>query len=104
MSGRGGGGEGPTEGRARCESLVFEATLQSVQSDAAKAIRTGDYLDVVAQQAAGPIVARHPKHGVVGSLISRVPDLLRCLQQGVRYRAEVLSIDIPAIIVRVAPR
>jgi hypothetical protein len=30
---------------------------------------------------------------LVGALIQRVPELLRCLQQGFEYVAEVISID-----------
>jgi hypothetical protein len=97
MSGGGGGGGGfvPRDEGVDCGDLRFVAVLQSVQADAVADLSVGALLDV-ALRADGhpPVIEVRSAEGVlVGALIQRVTELLRCLQDGFQYVAEVLSID-----------
>ena len=69
----------------------------------ARKVKTGEKLRVVIEGPDHPIVARHQKHGDVGSIISRIPELLRCNDQGYSYEAEVLAVSNTRVQVRVAP-
>ncbi|MFL5897647.1 MAG: hypothetical protein ACJ76D_04175 [Solirubrobacterales bacterium] len=98
MSGGGGGG-GPGGGfepagdRTPCDQLKFRTSVASPQP-AADALNNGDVLRVVLEP--GPPVVIHLVDGngdVVGSLITRVADLLRCIQDGFSYEADVRVIN-----------
>ena len=106
MSGGGGGagGGGPdVDSDVPCDRLVFETELQSVRLSVARRVKPADRLSVVIDGPGQPIVARHKRHGDVGSIISRIPDLLRCHDRGYSYEAEVLTVSSARIHVRVAP-
>ena len=108
MSGPGGytgdGGGGPDSDRGTsCDRLIFETDLQSVNVPVARRIKEGEKLRVVIKGPDHPIVGHHRKHGDVGSIISRIPELLRCHEQGHSYEAEVLVIQNTRVHVRVAP-
>lgn len=92
-SGGPGGGFGPRDDRTPCDQLRFKTSIASPQP-AADALNVGDVLQVVLRS--GPRVVIHLVDGdgnVVGSLITRIPDLLRCIQDGFSYEAEVEGID-----------
>lgn len=97
-------GKGDSDSEIRCDRIQFETILQSVQEKAAEALTAGDTLDVILEGENGPIIARHPTAGQVGTIIPRVYNLLGCLRQGHEYRAEVLEVSIPSIKVRIAHR
>jgi hypothetical protein len=100
MSGGGGGG-GRASGFAAsgdggdCGELSFQAALQSVQPDAVEDLSVGEILDVALRTDGHPpvIEVRTAEGAVVGALIQRVPELLRCIQDGFQYVAEVLHIE-----------
>jgi hypothetical protein len=101
MSGGGGGGSRGGDfgssggGAADCGDLRFAATLQSVQPDAVAELSVDEILHVALRTDGHPPVIEVRTTGgvVVGALIQRVPDLLRCIQAGYEYVAQVLQID-----------
>lgn len=95
----GGGGDGgayaPADTGVSCERLKFTAPLQSVQADAVAGLSVGDTLNVGLQDGEGPAVieVRNEAGQLVGALIDRIIELLRCIQQGYEYVADIESID-----------
>ncbi|HMJ34111.1 MAG TPA: hypothetical protein VK501_09345 [Baekduia sp.] len=67
----------------------------------------GERLDVVLRPGSGgvpPVVELRRNDGtVVGGLLDRLTEVLRCLQDGFRFVAEVLLISGGAVRVRVQP-
>jgi hypothetical protein len=103
MAGRGSSDDGRARPTRKCADLTFDAQLQSIQPKAASSIKINDELAVVAD-ADKRIVARHQRHGIVGSFIDHVPEMLSCMDQGHGYSATVTAIDIPVVRVRVHAR
>jgi hypothetical protein len=92
-SGGPGGGFGPRDDRTPCDQLRFRTSIASPQP-AASDLEVGDVLEVVLRS--GPRVAIDlidSSSDVVGSLITHIADLLRCIQDGFSYEAEVKEID-----------
>jgi hypothetical protein len=104
----GGGGFGPPDSGTDCQRLRFLATLQSPQAQAVAEISVGDVLDVVLAPGSAetpPVVeVRRADGTVVGALIDHLRELLRCMNQGFEYAAEVLDISGGSVRVRVGPR
>lgn len=104
MSGGGsGGGDFPAPGREiACEDLTFETHLASPQPEIA-ALALNEVLDIdLREDNDVRLIAALRKSGVlVGSISSHVAELLRCIQQGVTFEAEVLAIQDGAVRVRV---
>lgn len=105
-SGGGGGGFGSRDPGTDCQQLRFRATLQSPQPDAVAAITVGEVLDVVLVGAGTtPVIEVQRSDGTtVGALIDHVTELLRCLQDGFQFVAEVLEISGGAVRVSVHAR
>jgi hypothetical protein len=105
--GGGGGGFGPPDPGTNCQRLSFRTAVASPQPQAVAAITVGEELDVVLRPGGGgvpPAVEVRRRNGtVVGGLIDRVTELLRCLQQGFSFIAEVLSVSGGAVRVEVRP-
>ena len=100
----GGGGFGSPDAGTNCQQLRFSATLQSPQPDAVATITVGEELDVVLVGGVGitPVIEVQRSDGTtVGALIDHVTELLRCLQDGFQFVAEVLEISGGAVRVRV---
>jgi hypothetical protein len=77
-----------------CQELTFRAALQSVQPGAVAHLGIEQLLTVSLRAGNPPVIEVKTSAGVlVGALINRVPEMLRCLQRGFEYTAEVLSID-----------
>jgi hypothetical protein len=94
--GPGGEGEGdsPIDAGTACGDLRFTAVLQSVQPDAAEDLVVGEVLEVGLRAGSPPVIeVRTADQILVGALIQRVPELLRCLQQDFRYEADVISVE-----------
>lgn len=106
--GGGGGGYGASDPGTDCQRLRFETTVASPQPAAVAALSVNDELDVVLRPGSGnvpPVVEIRRRDGtVVGGLIDRVTEVLRCLQEGVSFVAEVLSISGGAVRVEIRPR
>lgn len=108
MSGGGGGG-GPGGGfqprqeRTPCDQLRFATSIASPQQ-AAGYLSVGDMLQVQLSSGAAQSIDLVGQSGnVVGSIITHIPDLLRCIQDGYSYEADVLSVNGGMIRVEVRP-
>lgn len=102
-SGGPGGGFSPPDDGTPCDQLRFRTSVASPQP-VANNISIGDVLEVVLHS--GPPAAIHLVNGdgsVVGSLITRIADLLRCIQDDFSYEAEVTEVDGGDIQVEVRP-
>jgi len=66
-----------------------------VQADAVENLSVGDTLSVGLRTAEQPpvIEVRTAAGDLVGALIDRITDLLRCMQDGYEYVADVQSVD-----------
>ncbi len=104
MSGGGGYGPGPTSLDSPCSSLTLEAPLQSPKPSVVKKLKVKDKLEVISRGKDGPIIARHSRHGDAGSIVERMANLLRCLEEGTEYIAEVLSIEGGTVRVKVTAK
>lgn len=92
-----------------CESLRFVARLRAVDPDEADLIEVGDPLAVVYQATPRPAIlvyrldgAGYPVETPLGSLLSRLAELLQCLDY-FQYVATVVSINGGDVRVRVEP-
>lgn len=108
MSGGGGGG-GPGGGfepnavQTPCGELRFRTSVSSPQP-AASTLAVGDILGVVLETEPRPVVRLVDSASkVVGSVVGHLPDLLRCIQEGLSYEAEVLEINGGQIKVQIRP-
>lgn len=102
-SGGPGGGFDPSPRSTPCDQLKFKTSVASPQP-AAEEVNVGDVLTVVLES--GPPVVLHlidHNGNRVGSLITRIADLLRCIQDGFSYEAEVLEVNGGDIQVEVRP-
>ena len=98
MSGGGGSGgigpSGPTE-NVDCAKLAFDTTLTSPQKPIVDTLAVGAVLELEVREAGGrKIIAAVTQAGdVAGSITDRTPDLLRCMQEGVMYVADVTVVN-----------
>lgn len=97
MSGSGSGTPdfGPTE-PVDCAELAFEAAIASPHPDVVASLTQGEILTVELDTSSGRnrVLVRTNRGDVAGALISgRIAELLRCLQEGVAFEAEVTGID-----------
>jgi hypothetical protein len=102
-SGSGTGGPPPTE-PVDCANLQFDAELASPQPKVVATLKKGTILSVELDAAGGRnrIIARAPGGQIAGALISgRMAELLRCLQAGESFVAEVTRVDGGDVRVRV---
>jgi hypothetical protein len=96
MSGNSGGGgpsiNQPNENES-CENLVINTNLASPQANIIARLKKGDILKIQAITDQGPIQALDNNGQVAGGIVSREQvRLLRCINSGTNYAAEVLSI------------
>lgn len=111
MSGGGGGGGGgdfgPPDPGTNCRRLRFRTAVASPQPPAVAAISVGEELDVVLRPGGGgvpPAVVVSRRDGtLVGGLIDRVTELLRCMQEDFTFIAEVLEVSGGVVRVEVRP-
>lgn len=104
MSGSSGGGYGGGGGsETSCARLTFAAMLSSPKQQVVQMLSVGDALDVVLVAGATATVQVHFRGQVAGglqhSLVLRLRD---CLEQGVAFKAEVLTINNGQVNVRVS--
>ena len=109
MSGGGGGGGPPAGpppgGPTPCDRLVFQTRLTNPPPPAFATISVAQRLLVDLENMGGVhvITARDTTGNLIGAITSQVPDLIRCIQQGFRFEAEITGIARPAIDVTVRP-
>lgn len=111
MSGGGGSGAetwSPEGAVGDCHALVFEAVITSPQMDVVTSLVLQELLDVVLESSEDVRMIALRREGggqLVGTLTSgRLMDLLRCLQEGVEFVSEVLSIEGSVVRVNVHAR
>lgn len=105
MSGSGGGDlGGPIDSGRDCDALTFVTTLSSPAPDVIGQLSEDDQCAIQLRDEQGvrvlAVVADDGR--IAGTLTSHVPELIRCIQQGYEYVAEVLSISGGAVRVRVS--
>ena len=120
MSGSGGGGGGgaggptggswaPPDSQIDCANLRFETPLSSPNPTVVAQIAVGEVADVelVNPQPDVTVVGvlrRNPPQDVIGTITTRLRELLRCIQGGTDYQAEILEISGGVVRVKVEPR
>lgn len=105
----GSGGDGPPispSSPTPCDELRFRTTLQSPVEDVISALQPDDVLDLElrALQGAPTIIAVSAGGDDAGSITSRMPELIRCLQAGNDFVARVVSIEDGMVVVRIEPK
>jgi hypothetical protein len=107
VSGGGGGGGGwPEEPPRSCEDLEFQTALSSPQAEVVAQLQEGDELriELDTSEEARKVVARNGSGRVAGTITSgEFTALIRCLQEGHGYVAEVLQVNGGLIRVRIRP-
>ncbi len=99
MSGGGGSGDGPPVGPrpdVDCSQLAFETTLASPDIAVVQTLSVGDVLRLDLRQGAGGrnmIAALTDGGQVAGAISERTADLLRCMQDGTSFEAEITRIN-----------
>jgi hypothetical protein len=107
MSGGGGTGDTPPIGprpEPDCSALQFEATLASPDMAVVATLVVGAVLGVDVRQGAGGrnlIAAVTPAGQIAGAITDRIADLLRCIQQGIDFEAEITDLNGGWIVVTV---
>jgi hypothetical protein len=73
--------------------LSFRTSIASPQP-AASGVGVGDVLEVALDPGPPAVIqVLDAESNVVGSIITHIPDLLRCIQDGFTYEAEVVAIE-----------
>jgi hypothetical protein len=105
LSGSSGAGPPPPVSPTPCEDLAFRTTLQSPVEDVVSRLQKGDVLDLELRNLQGaPVVIAGSANGDAGSITGRMPELIRCLQAGAEFVAEVVSVDDGLVVVDVKPK
>lgn len=107
MSGGSGSGSGSGAGGDAgldCALLRFDAFLSSVDPAVLQTVSKGDVLDVELRMTPTRVlVAVTPDGQPLGAITRKVRELLRCIQQQVRYQATVNYISGGDVEVTIAP-
>lgn len=102
-SGGGGGGGGVPVDNTPCDQIDFESQVTSPKSNVVKGLAIDIVLDVVLEPLNGVVVVQVKSKGaLVGGLTG--PDVRRmrkCLEEGYKFKATVLSINGGQVRVRV---
>jgi hypothetical protein len=98
MSGGGGsGGMGPVGPQVDqpCGALQFETSLASPRAEVVATLTEGEVLTLELQPAGGGrnMIAALANGKVAGGITDRTPDLIRCIQDGFDFVAEINRID-----------
>lgn len=106
MSGAGGGGNypgGTSDPSLPCNELSFETNLASPVEAIVNQLRQEDTLDVILEPGARQRVVTRFRGEDAGSIVERLPDLIRCIQSGTNFRAIVMTTDDGLVRVEVQP-
>jgi hypothetical protein len=102
----GGGGYGPdssSDYTTPCDKLIFQTTLQSPKPKVISKLKPKDRLEITKEGTQGPVVGVHLKHGTAGSIVDRLAELLRCIDNGHTFEGEVISINGGQVLIRITP-
>jgi hypothetical protein len=92
--GGGGGGGGGSDDTPQCDKLTTKVILNSPDSKVLNKLKVGDVLIVQLQKPTGPVVVVTRDGKVAGSITSAIlTSLIRCLELGNQYVAEVLELS-----------
>lgn len=103
MSGSGGGGGGdflPDNPQSSCEDLIFSTSLASPDAEVVSELSKGLVLPIELRQKSIVLIYNEQ---VVGSIIENVPSLVSCIQNRVRFQAEITEISRGHVIIWVSP-
>lgn len=101
--GSGGGGiGGPPDDGAPCDRLRFNAPLVTPNPAVVAGLTVGHVLDLIIQNQSVAALTR-PGAQAAGYVIERLPQLLRCLQAGHAFEAEVLVANGGDVRVQIRP-
>lgn len=95
VGGGGGGGGGGAAGRDQC-ALIFNASINSLNSDYARAVNIGAILGIALGGESGRTLEVRTSEGyLIGSLIglTNAGILVECIQAGNIYQAQVTQIS-----------
>jgi hypothetical protein len=99
-SGSGFGGDRGTD----CAALRFDAFLSSVDPAVLESVKEKDVLAIELRTTPTPVlVAVVPSGEALGAITRKVRELLRCIQQQVRFEATVKNISGGNVEVGIAP-
>lgn len=94
MSGSGSRGRTPTVPSSPCERLTFRATINSPQPAIIGRLTVGDILLVQLQTTPTPAVVVLHNGAIAGALTGpKVNELVKCIQNGFQYQAEVMALQ-----------
>ena len=104
MGGSGSGGWSPSPSVDRCGTLSFDAQINSPQAAVLSTLTLGDLLDVSLSALPKQSVEVKKLGNVAGVLTGpETPGLIRCLQNGYKFKAEVSSLVGGQCTVKVQP-
>jgi len=96
-----GGGFGGDSG-VDCAAIEFDAFLSSVDPAVAQAITVGEVLPIELRTEPRSLVVVH-NGAVLGAITRKVRELLRCIQQQVRFQASIKHVNGGDVEVRITP-
>lgn len=85
-----------------CSAIQFDAFLSSVDPAVAEAVSVGEVLPIELRTEPRSLVVVH-NGAALGAITRRVRELLRCIQQQVRFEATIKHINGGDVEVRVTP-
>lgn len=106
MSGGGGSGSGGGFGRdggLDCAAISFDAFLSSVNPEALSNASVGEILGVQLRDDPRSLVVIDRDGEVLGAITRKVRELLRCIQQQVKYQATIKYIHDGDVEVHIEP-
>ena len=100
----GGGGGGGFGGQpVECDEIQFKTNLASPVEEVVERLEIGAELHLTLEFDGIQRVVAQFEDDDVGSIIEGLDDLIRCLQLGATFRAEVIAIDDGIVRVEVQP-
>lgn len=88
----------------QCDRLIFVGVLQSPDPSVVSKLKKGDKLIVEAETDQGPVIAKHATFGIAGSIVEKIPDMLRCIEAGYEYEATITEVRGVQVTVEVRPK
>jgi hypothetical protein len=102
MSGSGGGGYIPSQRTVFiCESSIINTNVSSIDLDVLNKHFVGDVLDVKIGES-GSLILEDGDGEILGAILHiNTTDIINCIKNGYKYKAEVISISGPACKVQI---
>lgn len=104
----GGGGPGHIDPGIPCDDLKFDTTLASPIEGVVEELEIGDDLEIQLQRSEGSTylhIAVIHGEDIAGTIVEKVPEMVRCLQEGVvDYQARVTNVQGDIYRIHVSPK